>query len=165
MSLPTYTLRFSPTYGGPLTAHTCWPKMCCIRLVIVLFTGSWFLCEMVALSVMTKPQMEEELGMSSRDIKSLELELEQSRLQISAKDKEIRRERQTVEDLRTELRNIKTGLDRSSRYIQEPKELKEAVKELYRKHLDDFKSVRTHTSYTSSVTGTNCMEMCTTVAC
>ena len=82
--------------------------------------------------------------MSSRDIKSLELELEQSRLQISAKDKEIHRERQTVEDLRTELRNIKTGLDRSSRYIQEPKELKEAVKELYRKHLDDFKPVRRH---------------------
>lgn len=85
--------------------------------------------------------MEEELGMSSRDIKSLELELEQSRLQITAKDKEIRRERQTVEDLRTELRNIKTGLDRSSRYIQEPKELKEAVKELYRKHLDNFQPV------------------------
>ena len=122
--------------------------------------------------------MEEELGMSSRDIKSLELELEQSRLQISAKDKEIRRERQTVEDLRTELRNIKTGLDRSSRYIQEPKELKEAVKELYRKHLDDFKPVsglkistlvhihrdklhlcKCEIEY-GSIEGQNCMQIC-----
>ncbi|CAI8000413.1 Cilia- and flagella-associated protein 57 [Geodia barretti] len=82
-------------------------------------------------------EMEEELGMSSRDIKSLELELEQSRLQISAKDKEIRRERQSVEDLRTELRNIKTGLDRSSRYIQEPKELKEACERIVYGALDD----------------------------
>ena len=80
--------------------------------------------------------------MSSRDIKSLELELERRELQISAKDKEIRRERQSVEDLKTELRNIKTGLDRSSRFIQEPHHLKEAVKELYRKHLDNFKPVR-----------------------
>lgn len=86
-------------------------------------------------------QMEEELGMSSRDIKSLELELEQRGLQINAKEKEIRRVRQTVESLRTELRNIKTGLDRSSQFIQEPKHLKEAVKELYRKHLEDFKTV------------------------
>ena len=79
--------------------------------------------------------------MSSRDIKSLELHLEQRELQINAKDKEIRRERQTVEDLRTELRNIKAGLHQSSRFIQEPKELKEAVKELYRKHLEDFEQV------------------------
>lgn len=86
-------------------------------------------------------KMEEELGMSSRDIKSLELELEQRGLQINAKEKEIRRVRQTVESLRTELRNIKTGLDRSSQFIQEPKHLKEAVKELYRKHLEDFKTL------------------------
>ena len=79
--------------------------------------------------------------MSSRDIKSLELHLEKRELQINAKDKEIRRERQMMEDLRTELRNIKAGLHRSSRYILEPKELKEAVKELYRKHLEDFEQV------------------------
>ena len=80
--------------------------------------------------------------MSSRDIKALELHLEQRELQINAKDKEIRRERQTMEDLRTELRNIKAGLHNSSRFIQEPKELKEAVKELCRKHLEDFEQVR-----------------------
>ena len=79
--------------------------------------------------------------MSSRDIKALELQLEQRELQLSAKDKEIRSERQQVEDLRTELRNIKCGLHSSSRYIQEPRELKEAVKELYRKHLEDFEQV------------------------
>lgn len=85
--------------------------------------------------------MEEELGMSSRDITSLNLHLEQRELQISAKDREIRKVRQMVADLRTELRSIKAGLKNSSRFIQEPKELKDAVKELYRKHLKDFEQV------------------------
>ena len=46
-----------------------------------------------------------------------------------------------VHDLKVELRNIKGGLHKSSRFVQEPKQLKEAIKELYRKHLQDFDQV------------------------
>ena len=88
--------------------------------------------------------MEEELATFSRDIKALELQLEQKELQLNAKDKEIKTERLKMNDLKTELRSIKAGLHNSARFIQEPKELKEAVKELYRRHLGDFEQVRDH---------------------
>ena len=86
--------------------------------------------------------MEEELATSTRDIKALGLQLEQKELQLNAKNKEIKTERLKMEDLKTELRNIKAGLHNSARFIQEPKELKEAVKELYRRHLGNFEQVR-----------------------
>ena len=40
-----------------------------------------------------------------------------------------------------EIQNIKAGLHGTTRYIQEPKQLKESVKELYRKYLRDFEQV------------------------
>ena len=43
--------------------------------------------------------------------------------------------------MRVELQNIKAGLHGTSRYIQEPKQLKEKIKELYRLHLGDFEEV------------------------
>ena len=46
-----------------------------------------------------------------------------------------------VHDLKVELRTMKAGLHNTSQFIQEPKELKEAVKELYRKHLHDYDQV------------------------
>ena len=48
-----------------------------------------------------------------------------------------------VHDLKVELRNIKAGLHNTSRFIQEPKDLKEAIKALYRKHLQDYDRVNT----------------------
>ena len=47
-----------------------------------------------------------------------------------------------VHDLKVELRNIKAGLHNTSRFIQEPKDLKESIKALYRKHLQDYDRVR-----------------------
>ena len=47
-----------------------------------------------------------------------------------------------VHDLKVELRNIKAGLHNTSRFIQEPKDLKEAIKALYRKHLQDYDRVK-----------------------
>ena len=46
-----------------------------------------------------------------------------------------------VHDLKVELRTLKAGLHNTSQFILEPKELKEAVKELYRKHLHDYDQV------------------------
>ena len=46
-----------------------------------------------------------------------------------------------VHDLKVELRGIKAGLHGTTRLIQEPKELKEAIKVLYRKHLQHFDQV------------------------
>ena len=46
-----------------------------------------------------------------------------------------------VHDLKVELRTMKAGLHNTSQFILEPKELKEAVKELYRKHLHDYDQV------------------------
>ena len=47
-----------------------------------------------------------------------------------------------VHDLKVELRNIKAGLHNTSRFIQEPKDLKESIKALYRKHLQDYDRVK-----------------------
>ena len=47
-----------------------------------------------------------------------------------------------VHDLKVELRTMKAGLHNTSRFIQEPKELKEAIKTLYRKHLNDYDQVQ-----------------------
>lgn len=52
-----------------------------------------------------------------------------------------------VHDLKVELRNIKAGLHNTSRFIQEPKDLKESIKALYRKHLQDYDTVNHHSVY------------------
>ena len=49
-----------------------------------------------------------------------------------------------VQDLRVEVQNIKAGLHATTRYIQEPKQLKESIKELYRKYLRDFEQARAY---------------------
>lgn len=89
-------------------------------------------------------KMEAELSGFSRDNKELLLEMEKQKLRLDATSKEMMRERQLVHLRDVELRNIKGGLHKSSRFVQEPKQLKEAVKELYRKHLQDFDQGSTH---------------------
>ena len=85
--------------------------------------------------------METELSDLSRENRAQQLVMSQKDLRLDATTKEMQKERQQVQDLKVELRNVKAGLHNTSRYIQEPKELKEAVKELYRKHLHDFDQV------------------------
>ncbi len=86
--------------------------------------------------------MEGELGELSRDNKALQLAMTQKDLRLDATAKDMLHEKQSVQYLKVELKNIKTGLHNTSRFIQEPKELKEKIKELYRKHLHDFDQVR-----------------------
>ncbi len=90
--------------------------------------------------------MEGELGELSRDNKALQLAMTQKDLRLDATAKDMLHEKQSVQYLRVELKNIKAGLHSTSRFIQEPKELKEKIKELYRKHLQDFNQVRCYSS-------------------
>ena len=85
--------------------------------------------------------MEGELSELSRDKKKLELAMTENKHRLSATTKEMMNEREQCQNLKVELRNVKAGLHNTSRFIQEPKELKEAVKALYKQHLHDFDKV------------------------
>ena len=85
--------------------------------------------------------MEAELGEFSQDNNALQLAMAQKDLRLDATSKEMLLERQAVHDLKVEVKNLKAGLHNTSRFIQEPKQLKESIKELYRKHLQDFDQV------------------------
>ena len=87
-------------------------------------------------------QMETELSEFSRENKALELAMSHNKLRLNATTKEMVQERELCHALKVELRTVKAGLHSTSRYIQEPKQLKEAIKDLYRKHLQDFDQVR-----------------------
>ena len=87
-------------------------------------------------------QMETELSEFSRENKALELGMSHNKLRLSATTKEMMQEREQCHTLKVELRTIKAGLHNTSRYILEPKQLKAAIKELYKKHLQDFDQVR-----------------------
>lgn len=85
--------------------------------------------------------MEAELSEFSRENKALELAMSHNKLRLAATTKEMMNERDECHNLKVELRNIKAGLHNTSRFIQEPADLKEAIKGLYRKHLQDFDQV------------------------
>lgn len=85
--------------------------------------------------------MESELSDLSREKKALDLAMMETKHRLSATTKEMMKEREQSHNLKVELRNVKAGLHNTSRFIQEPKELKEAVKSLYKKHLHDFDQV------------------------
>ncbi len=85
--------------------------------------------------------MEGELSELSRDKKKLELAMTENKHRLAATTKEMMNEREQCHNLKVELRNVKAGLHNTSRFIQEPKELKEAVKALYKQHLHDFDKV------------------------
>ena len=85
--------------------------------------------------------MEAELSEFSRENKAKDLDISHNKLRLVATTKEMMQEREQCQNLKVELRTVKAGLHNTSRFIQEPKELKEAIKELYKKHLQDFDQV------------------------
>ena len=85
--------------------------------------------------------MEEELEDYSRDNRELQRLMELQRQKLDATTKEMKKEQQQVHDLKVEIGNFKAGLHSTSQHIQEPKQLKEAVKALYRKYLRDHEQV------------------------
>ena len=85
--------------------------------------------------------MESELSDLSREKRALDLAMMENKHRLSATTKEMMKEREQSHNLKVELRNVKAGLHNTSRFIQEPKELKEAIKSLYKKYLLDFDKV------------------------
>lgn len=85
--------------------------------------------------------MEAELEESSRDNKALLLAIENHELKLKATTKEMNQERQQVHNLKVEIQGFKANLHNTTRFIQEPKQLKETMKEMYKRYLRDYDQV------------------------
>ncbi|KXJ18311.1 cilia- and flagella-associated protein 57 [Exaiptasia diaphana] len=82
-------------------------------------------------------EMESELERFHKQNTSLELNITELRLKLKATDKEMHQERQKVRDVEAVVKRFKTDLHNCVGFIQEPKKLKENVKALYTKYVQD----------------------------
>lgn len=82
-------------------------------------------------------EMESELERFHKQNTGLELNIAELRLKLKATEKELYQERQIVHDVEAVVKRFKTDLHNAAGYIQEPKKLKEHVKELYCKYVSD----------------------------
>lgn len=82
-------------------------------------------------------EMESELERFHKQNTSLELNITELRLKLKATDKEMHMERQRVRDVEAVVKRFKTDLYNCVGFIQEPKKLKENVKSLYQKYVQD----------------------------
>ncbi|XP_025110126.1 cilia- and flagella-associated protein 57-like [Pomacea canaliculata] len=82
-------------------------------------------------------EMESELERFHKQNTQLELNITELRQKLKACDKEMRLERQRVRDVEAIVRRFKTDLHNCVGYIQEPKMLKESIKALYQKHVQE----------------------------
>jgi len=87
-------------------------------------------------------EMESELERFHKQNNGLELNIAELRLKLKATEKELYQERQKCHDIDAEVKRFKTDLHNVTAYIQEPKQLKEGVKELYGKYVTDDASDR-----------------------
>ena len=101
--------------------------------------------------------MEIELSDYSRYNKELLREREQQKLKLEATTREMMKERRLVyklnknylfivlcqvHDLKVEIENFKCSLHGTTRHIQEPKVLKEEIKDLYKRYLKNYDEVQ-----------------------
>ncbi|XP_019854181.1 PREDICTED: cilia- and flagella-associated protein 57 [Amphimedon queenslandica] len=93
-------------------------------------------------------KMEIELSDYSRYNKELLREREQQKLKLEATTKEMMKERRQVHDLKVEIENFKCSLHGTTRHIQEPKVLKEEIKDLYKRYLKNYDESATHVDVT-----------------
>ncbi|XP_028390638.1 cilia- and flagella-associated protein 57-like [Dendronephthya gigantea] len=82
-------------------------------------------------------EMESELERFHKRNTSLELNIDVLRQKLKATDKEMHMERQKVTDIEAVVKRFKTDLYNCVGFIQEPKKLKESVKQLYQKYVQD----------------------------
>ncbi|XP_022105499.1 cilia- and flagella-associated protein 57-like [Acanthaster planci] len=82
-------------------------------------------------------EMESELERFHKQNTQLELNITELRQKLKATEKEMYMERQKVRDTEAICRRFKTDLHNCVAYIQEPKKLKESIKQLYAKHVQD----------------------------
>ena len=91
--------------------------------------------------------MESELERFAKQNTQLELNITEQKQKLKATEKEMHQERQRVRDIEAVVRRFKTDLHNAVGYIQDPKELKEAVCALYEKHVqEDIVSTSFHAS-------------------
>ena len=82
-------------------------------------------------------QMESELERFHKLNTQLELNITEQKQKLKATEKEMHQERQRVRDVEAVVRRFKTDLHNAVGYIQDPRELKEAVCALYEKHVQE----------------------------
>ncbi|XP_041357286.1 cilia- and flagella-associated protein 57-like [Gigantopelta aegis] len=82
-------------------------------------------------------EMESELERFHKQNTQLELNITELRQKLKATDKEMHQERQRVRDVEAIVRRFKTDLHNCVGYIQDPKMLKESIKALYQKHVQE----------------------------
>ena len=88
--------------------------------------------------------MESELERFHKQNTQLELNITELRQKLKATEKEMHGERQRVRDVEAVVRRFKTDLHNCVGYIQDPKLLKESIRALYQKHVqEDIVSVIT----------------------
>jgi peptidoglycan hydrolase CwlO-like protein len=81
--------------------------------------------------------MESELERFHKQNTQLELNITELRQKLKATDKEMHLERQRVRDVEAVVRRFKTDLHNCVGYIQDPKMLKESIRALYQKHVQE----------------------------
>merc|ERR1712154_702744 len=81
--------------------------------------------------------MESELERFHKQNTQLELNITELRQKLKATDKEMHQERQRVRDVEAVVKRFKTDLHNCVGYIQDPKMLKESIKALYQKHVQE----------------------------
>ncbi|KAG9354407.1 hypothetical protein JZ751_001116, partial [Albula glossodonta] len=76
-------------------------------------------------------KMEEELGQFKRKNTQLELNITELKLKLKVTDEDKRKEMQRVHDVKALMQRFKTDLHHCVEFIQEPKKLKESIRQLY----------------------------------
>merc|ERR1711893_461146 len=82
-------------------------------------------------------EMESELERFHKQNTQLELNITELRQKLKATDKEMHQERQRVRDVEAVVKRFKTDLHNCVGYIQDPKMLKESIRALYTKHVQE----------------------------
>merc|ERR1719494_349160 len=82
-------------------------------------------------------EMESELERFHKQNTGLDLNIKELNLKLKATEKELYQERQKGHDIQAMVKRFKTDLHNAVGFIQEPKKLKENVKELYVKYVSD----------------------------
>eukprot|EP00795_Rhopilema_esculentum_P004667 gene4667-20951_t len=82
-------------------------------------------------------EMESELERFHKQNTNLELNIEELKLKLKATEKEMYQERQKVHDIEGLVKRFKTDLHNTVGLIQEPKKLKESIKQIYVKYVSD----------------------------
>lgn len=82
-------------------------------------------------------EMEAELERFHKQNTQLDLNITELKQKLKATDREMQRERQKVRDVEAEVKRFKTDLHNCVGFIQEPKKLKDSIRELYTKYVQE----------------------------